>query len=152
MESLESKLCRLSQEQQREVEDFVDFLLQRQGEKSVPLIAPVISSEFPVAVAPPPLTVQESPPEPHEARIEVPVRRQDRQPVYAEEDPANTLIQKIAPEKEDSPASEYMDYGSFEQAPVAPPSPATEAVQRVKIKLSAKKAQDPTKNMLDWID
>src|SRR5512137_335470 len=58
MESLESKLDRLSPEQRKEVEDFVDFLLFRSG--NVP--APLTAGQTPVSfqnVAPPPLFVQE---------------------------------------------------------------------------------------------
>ncbi len=58
MESLESKLDRLSPEQRKEVEDFVDFLLSRSG--NVP--APPAAGQTPVSfqnVAPPPLFVQE---------------------------------------------------------------------------------------------
>src|SRR5512137_14976 len=58
MESLESKLDRLSPEQRKEVEDFVDFLLFRSGN----LPSPGAAGQPPVSfqnVAPPPLFVQE---------------------------------------------------------------------------------------------
>ncbi len=54
MESLESKLDRLTPDQRKEIEDFVDFLLYRSGNLPV---APV-TAQSPVSrqnVAPPPL-------------------------------------------------------------------------------------------------
>ncbi|OPY37024.1 MAG: hypothetical protein A4E35_01484 [Methanoregula sp. PtaU1.Bin051] len=154
MESLESKLCRLSQDQQREVEDFVDFLLQRQEKKPVPLIAPVKSSEFPVTFVPPPLPVDRPHDETPGAQLSGPAREQDRQPVTVDEYAPDPIIREIGPDQGDALASEYLDYGSFEHSsPAAPPlSPATEAVQRVRVRLSAKKTQDKAGDNLDWID
>ena len=43
MESLESKLDRLSPEQRKEVEDFVDFLLFRSGNLSSPVLRDSLS-------------------------------------------------------------------------------------------------------------
>jgi hypothetical protein len=56
-------------------------------------------------------------------------------------------MQEIA--VDDSLTGDYIDYGKYEPPP---PSPATEAVQRVKDKLSRKKENDPAKKMLEWID
>jgi hypothetical protein len=152
MVSLESKLGRLSQEQQQEVEDFVDFLLKRNGEKPVSWTAPLESSEIPAGFAPPPLTVQESSLKPLEEQIDSPAPGQDQQLVSAGEYQDPMLIQEIADDPGNASASEYLDYGIFEQPSAAPSSPATEAVQRVKGKLSAKKGKDPAGTMLDWID
>jgi len=41
-----------------------------------------------------------------------------------------------------------MDYGQFEQHP----SPATEAVQKVRRKIIAREEQDKTHHLLDWVD
>ncbi len=152
MESLDSKLCRLSPEQQREVEDFVDFLLQRPGTKPAEPARPAAVT-FPLAAAPPPLTVQEPAGE-LKVRIDNVIPGQTPQEHLREQDPATLPIQEIASEKEDIIASGYMDYGKFERAATPPPapSPATEAVQRVKIKLGGKKVHDPARNLLDWID
>jgi len=41
-----------------------------------------------------------------------------------------------------------MDYGQFEQAP----SPAAEAVKKVKQKISQREEQEKSHQLLDWID
>jgi hypothetical protein len=152
MESLESRLCRLSPEQQKEVEDFIDFLLQRQGERTESPPTPAAAAQPAAAIAPPPLTAQEPAREIPSAGINDLIRGQTAPVVQQNVDPATLLIQEIASEKEDILTADYMDYGKFEPAPAPPPSPATEAVQRVKIRLSGKKARDPANNVLEWIE
>jgi hypothetical protein len=146
MESLESKLDRLSPEQRREVEDFLDFLLQR---VKTPAALPLNHASAPpaLAVAPPPLTVQEPAPAPEPGKVYDLIRRQEPAPALPQEDPVTLLMQEIA--VDDSLTDDYMDYGKYEQPP---PSPATEAVQRVKEKLQQKKEAEPSKQLLDWID
>jgi hypothetical protein len=72
---------------------------------------------------------------------------QEQKAGMVEEDPVTLLMQEIA--VDDSLTGDYMDYGKYEPPP---PSPATEAVQRVKEKLSRKKGDDPANKMLEWID
>jgi len=146
MESLESKLDRLSPKQRREVEDFLDFLLQRV--KTLPALPPNHAPAPPaLAVAPPTLTVQEPAPAPEPAKVYDLIRRQEPATALPQEDPVTLLMQEIA--VDDSLADDYMDYGKYEQPP---PSPATEAVKRVKEKLQQKKEAEPSKQLLDWID
>ena len=101
MESLESKLGRLSPDQRREIEDFVDFLLSRAAvvPASVPVnqpIPPVMSS------APPVFTAQEL----------SPVRLPEEPPVPVDvNDPP--LIQEITAGGDDWVTRDYMDYGKF---------------------------------------
>ena len=56
-------------------------------------------------------------------------------------------MQEIA--LDDPRTNDYLDYGKYEQPP---PSLATEAVKRVKEKISRKKAHDTGNPILDWID
>jgi hypothetical protein len=147
MESLESKLDRLSPEQRKEVEDFVDFLFSRSGPVFAPLNIPVNSPPV-LNVTPPPL----SPPEPVPAGEPDPVGLPD---------PARTGIRALsADESASAPFHEinggfpeavsrdYMDYGQFEQHP----SPATEAVRKVKRKIIAREEQDKPRHIFDWVD
>ena len=43
---------------------------------------------------------------------------------------------------------DYMDYGQFD----SPPSPATEAVNKVKRKIIAREEQQKPHHLLDWVD
>jgi hypothetical protein len=156
MESLDRKLGRLSREQQRQVEDFVDFLLQRS--QTVPeegITSPMATLP---SVAPPAPPVQDSPGSYTIGRINDLIDTPDNQQVRPDIDPATLLIQEIASEKADIITSDYMDYGSFEPGvtsappPPSPSSPADEAVQRVKVRLTGKKNAGPAQDMLDWID
>ena len=146
MESLESKLDRLSPEQRREVEDFVDFLIQRSGTFAPASSVPPAASPPLITIAPPPIPLQElsSPaPEPAKARTRV----QESPDPAPQEDPGALLMQEIA--VDDPRANDYMDYGKYEPPP---PSLATEAVKRVKEKISRKKVHDTGSQILDWID
>jgi hypothetical protein len=158
MESLESKLDRLTPGERREVEDFVDFLIQR----AEGIRAPVpVASALPVMSAParsiaPPLITADPvvPDEPaaYPAPHEIPAAPELIQPAAAEpaSQPRAPLIREI--ETDDG----LLDYGRFEKAAAAakaplPPSPADAAIQKVKRKLIQK--SEPEKNqMLDWID
>jgi hypothetical protein len=148
MESLESKLDRLSPEQRKEVEDFVDFLLFRSG--NVP--APLAADQAPVSfqnVAPPPLFVQE----PAHLTESAPIGGNDSHPVKNSPKPFDgeeqvQPIQEIIIGGEDRITHDYMDYGQFEQKS----SPATIAVKNVKEKLQKQKEQEKPQVMLDWID
>jgi len=146
MESLERKLERLSPQQRRQVEDFADFLLQRQKESPSPSLNQAGTPLSPAAV-PPPLTVQEPLSAPEPVKVYDLLQGQEQNAGVIDEDPVTLLMQEIA--VDDSLADDYMDYGKYEPPP---PSPATDAVQRVKEKLSQKKENDPAKKMLEWID
>ena len=149
MESLESKLDRLSHDQRREVEAFVDFLLYRSGSPqgisspsssnlvavnspppAIPVMSPIILQETPVLVA-------------HEQDLRQPDSSLSRVP-----DEYSSPIQEITVEVEDRITRDYVDYGKFDQQP----SPATEAVRKVKSKLIQKSEQNKSHHLLEWID
>jgi len=65
-----------------------------------------------------------------------------------EEQPA--IIQEIVTPDDDPISRDYMDYGIFEQDQ---PSPAAQAVEKVKRKIIIQKdAQDKSRHILEWID
>ena len=147
MESLESRIERLTPEQRREVEDFVDFLLLKNNFRETPQTAspppPVMMSTPPVLAADPVSLLQHSP-----ARMQDLVVQEESDPPVANDDSAPTPIHEITAGGEDWITRDYMDYGRFEQAP----SPATEAVKNVKRKIIAREAKDKSGHMLDWVD
>jgi len=124
MESLESKIDRLSSEQRTEIEDFVDFLLSRSGPLSGHQA--VISPPSPVKnVAPPPLTMIEP-----VHSMESPASRpqeslQQGVPLQIAEEPAvHPVIREIHEGPGDMVSHDYLAYGQFECQP-SQPSPAT---------------------------
>jgi hypothetical protein len=148
MESLESKLDRLSPEQRKEIEDFVDFLLFRSGN----LPSPGAAGQPPVSfqnVAPPPLFVHE----PAHHTESVPVESNDSHAMknspkpFPDEEQVQP-VQEIIIGGEDRITHDYMDYGQFEKKS----SPATIAVKNVKEKLQKQKEQEKPRVILDWID
>lgn len=148
MESLESKLDRLSLEQRRKVEDFVDFLLYRAGspagESHPPTVNPLILTSAPSVIpVMAPIIIQETPQVVvHEQNI------QQTEPSFSGvSDEHYSPMQEITVEVDDPISRDYMDYGQFEQ-----PSPATEAVKKVKAKVIQKSEQDKSRHLLDWID
>jgi len=147
MESLESKLERLSPEQRKEVEEFADFLLYRSANShESPETAPV-PREF-RKIAPPPLTVQE----PVHPPDNIPITGDDAIP--AENSSGLVQTEQATPFHEISSAGDdritrdYMDYGQFEQNK----SPAIIAVKKVKEKLQKNDQQEKPRVSLDWID
>jgi hypothetical protein len=153
MDSLENKLERLTPGQRREVEDFVDFLFQQSGTSPASKI--LVQQALPpmLGVAPPAFTVQDSPMNPEAPRINVHdlIHAADlpaRPPVY---DVSSPPIQEITVSGEDLLTHDYMDYGQFDQSS-RQPSPATEAVKNVKMKMSRKDTEDRTSQLFDWID
>ncbi len=142
MESLESRMERLTMEQRREVEDFVDFLLLKNNfrESTSPATspspilksAPPVLSADPVPAIPAPLRMQD-----------LVIHEEPRLPAISPE-PAAPVIHEIVDTSEDS----YMDYGMFEQAA----TPATEAVRNVKRKIIAREAEEKSGHLLDWVD
>jgi len=148
MESLESKLDRLSLEQRKEVEDFMDFLMYRSGNShESPGTAPVTLELQ--RVAPPPLTL----PEPVQITENPLIKGYDSHqgensslPVKNEDQVKP--IQEIIVGGEDRIAREYMDYGQYEQQS----SPAIIAVKNVKEKLQKREEQEKPRVSLDWIN
>jgi len=145
MGSLESRLDRLSPEQRREVEDFVDFLIQRSGTFAPASPVPPAAPPPLITIAPPPIPLQEPSPAPEPAKIRT--RVQESPDPAPQENPGTLLMQEIA--LDDPRTNDYMDYGKYEQPP---PSLATEAVKRVKEKISRKKVHETGNQILDWID
>ena len=148
MESLESKLDRLSPEQRREVEDFVDFLLYRSGSpQGIPRTAmvnpPVFASVPPVIPVMAPMILQQTPP------VVVPEQnfRQEEPSSLRESKEYSSPIHEITVEVEDRISRDYLDYGQFEQQ-----SPAIEAAKKVKTRIIQKSDQDKSRHLLDWID
>lgn len=148
MESLESKLDRLSPEQREEVGDFVDFLLSRSGRVYIP--ADISCDPPPVLnMAPPPLTLME-PVHGEETRkvgLQDPACIDEWAVPAAREEAAPAPFQEIG-SGSNRTNHDYMDYGQFEHQP----SPATEAVKKVKRKIIAREGQEKPRHLLDWVD
>jgi hypothetical protein len=145
MESLESKLDRLSPEQRKEVEDFVEFLIFRSGIfQELPAASPVQPRIQDVA---PPLIIQE----PVHILENSPVKGCDTIPVENPSDSAlaerPTPFHEISAKGDDRISRDYMDYGQFDRSP----SPATTAVQKVKEKLQKREEDEKPRVSLDWI-
>ena len=148
MESLESKLDRLSPAQRRGVEDYVEFLLYRSG--SLQAISNPAGSPPPVLKGDPPL-----PPVMEILSAEDNPQVILHNPFHSEEviSPSSDLkeplspIREIATGRDDRAGRDYMDYGQFEQN-----SPAIIAVKKVKAKIIRKNGQDTSRHLLDWID
>jgi hypothetical protein len=148
MESLESKLDRLSPEHRKEVEEFVDFLMFRSG------ISPDSQRTSPVSpelkkVAPPPLTL----PEPLNV-TDTPPQKIDDLPsgentqIRVRSEEHISPLQEISVGNDDRITRDYMDYGQYEH----PSSPAINAVKNVKEKLKKQEEQEKPRVSLDWID
>jgi hypothetical protein len=148
MESLESKLDRLSSEQRKETEDFVDFLLSRSGQVAVPL-NPSRDSHPVLNVAPPPLNLIEPVPveETRPVRLQDLARTAEQAAPLAEDESAPAPFQEISGGS-DRITHDYMDYGQFEHQL----SPATEAVKKVKRKIIAREGEEKPRHLLDWVD
>ena len=149
MESLESKLDRLSPEQRQAVEAFVDFQLSRSG--SLQGVSGPAMTNPPVAKTVPPVIPVMTPiiPDASPAVVCEQTFRQPESSLTGMPEEPSPLIQEITVEVEDKISRDYMDYGQFEQQP----SPATEAVKKVKAKLIQKsEQQDRSSHLLDWID
>jgi len=148
MESLESKLDRLSPEQRKEVEEFVDFLMYRSGTSlGTPATAPV-SSDLKKA-APPPLTVPEpvhTSEKPQQKIGDFP--RIENSSLSSVNEEQVSLMQEITVGGDDRITRDYMDYGQYEHQS----SPAVIAVKNVKEKLKKQGEQDKPRVSLDWID
>jgi len=155
MDSLENKLDRLSPDQRREVEDFVDFLIQRA--EGIRVTVQVASHDAPSlykSIAPPLIAPDPVPPEdpaalPRPSEYAPPVAAV---PVNEAESPE--VIREIGAGAAKETPDGYLDYGMFEKTAPAPlpPSPADEAIKKVKRKLIQKSEQASKTQLLDWID
>ena len=147
MESLEGRIGRLTPEQRREVEDFIDFLLLKD---SVCQTRETRTPPPQVMMNTPPVLSADSSP----ALQQAPIRMQDlviREESYQRPIPPDPVIsppnQSTASE-DDWITHDYMDYGKFDPQS----SPATEAVKKVKRKIVAREAEDKSRHLLDWVD
>jgi len=146
MDLLLNKLERLTQEQRREVEDYVDFLIFRSDSRPDPA-RPVAPVPPVLMVSPPPLELAPGVPvPPAQPSLSFPFPDASASaPVPPE--PAPELVHEIAG-ADDYLTRDYMDLGQYEQ----PPSPATDAVKKVKRKLIQHEEQDKSHHVLEWID
>jgi hypothetical protein len=153
MDSLESRLERLTPGQRREVEDFIEFLLQQSGTSPAMKIPVPQVSPPPLNVAPPAFTLQEIPVNPDAPHINDPdLSGADGSPAtISVHEESRPLIAEITTSDEDLLTYDYMDYGQFDQSS-RQQSPADEAVRNVKVKMSRKDKEDSTHHLLDWID
>jgi hypothetical protein len=144
MESLESRIGRLTLEQQKEVEDFVDFLLLKNTIRQAPTFtAPAIV----MLNTPPVQSTEPSPLQPlPSVRMQDIVAREELHSPMTSVDPE--LIHEITVGGDDWVTRDYMDYGKFDLQD----SPATEAVKKVKQKIIARQEQETGKHLLDWVD
>lgn len=143
MEPFESRITRLTPDQRREVEDFIDFLIAKNEARPVPVLIPQPTV---LPNMPPVLTADPTP-----SSMIPPVRLQD--PVAHDEPPAiselaDTTVHEINIGGDDWVTRDYMDYGKFESES----SPATEAVKKVKHKIITRQAEDKSRHLLDWVD
>lgn len=143
MDLLLNKLERLTPEQRREVEDYVDFLLFRSDNRPDPA--------RPVAPVPPVLMATPPVPEPAPAAIPPPLQPAPAIPYHDEPPapaaPAPGAVYEIG--GDDWLTRDYMDLGQFEPSS----SPATEAVKKVKRKLVQREEQEKKGgHLLDWVD
>lgn len=150
MESLERKLERLSHEQRKETEDFVDFLLSRSGEAITPPNGsrdppPVLNIAPPLLSSIEPVHIMETQPD----RLQDLARTDDRTAALAtSNEAAPAPFHEIDGGIQDQASHDYMDYGQFAQQPSA----ATEAVKKVKRKIIAREEQEKPRHLLDWVD
>lgn len=145
MEPFESRFARLTPEQQKEVEDFADFLLLKNTLRQ----SPVVAQPPPVMLNTPPVMV----PDPGGAVPRVtgsspsPVNPVEVSAATSPSDTDDATIHEITVGNEDWISRDYMDYGKFESQP----SPATVAVRKVKQKIIAREEQDKSRHLLDWV-
>jgi hypothetical protein len=147
MESLESKLDRLSPEQRKEVEDFVEFLLSRSGLVFPPLNIPVNNPKV-LNVTPPPLSLSEPVHAGEPGPVRLPDLARTGTRAGSADESASAPFHEINGGLPEEVHRDYMDYGQFEQYP----SPATEAVRKVKRKIIEREEQDKPRHLFDWVD
>lgn len=145
MEPLETRIARLTAEQQQEVGDFVDFLLLKNN------VCQTRAASQPslIMVNTPPVMVPDPSPLPTHP-FPVAENREDtsRRSTLIDADPHPPLVHEIKHPEDEGIARDYMDYGSFEET--APP--AEERVRRVKQRTVIKKDAEGTRHLLEWVD
>ena len=148
MESLESRLDRLSPEQRKEVEDFVEFLLSRPEQGPVPEAA--AGNPQTTNIAPPLLTPVEPPGSPglRQARFRDTSRSGTADLPSGSDAPAPVPFHEIGGGIQDRLTGDYLDYEQFESGP----SPATQAVKKIRRKIVTREGQDKPHHLLDWVD
>lgn len=143
MESLENKIERLSLEQRQELEDFVDFLLQR-TDISVQTPLKPASPPITLPVAPPPLSVDESGSSKEKIKNYDLIHQQKVDSSSTTRQDKDSLVQEILDNGDDFLAEEYMDYGQFDKE-----TKITTHKKQIKKKPAiVEKASD----VLEWID
>jgi hypothetical protein len=148
MESLESKLDRLTSDQRKEVEDFVDFLISRSGNShessGASMVLPLSQN-----VAPPPLTLSEPVHVPENSPVKgYESLHEERSPLPIRNEEQSTPFKEIILSGDERITHGYLDYGEFEQHL----SPAMVAVKNVKEKLKKNEEHEKPRELLDWID
>ena len=143
MESLENKIQRLSIEQQKEVADFVDFLLQRM-DISVQTPLKSVSPQLTHTITPPPLSVDESGSSKEKIDNYDHIHQQKLDSTSTTQQDTDSLVQEISNNSDDFLAEEYMDYGQFDKD-----TKTTAHKKQIKKKSAiVEKASD----LLEWID
>lgn len=141
MESLESRMERLTPDQRMEVEDFVDFLLLknnfRQNPQAVTPTSPILMN------APPVLSAEPAPALPATQMQGPLIHEEPHLPESLDPEPAS--IREIADSCEDG----YMDYGRYEQAAAIPAAGPEKSVKR---KVIAREVEEKSRHLLDWVD
>jgi len=147
MESLESRMERLTTDQKKEVEDFVDFLLLknnfRQDYATNPPVSQAMMNTPPVLSADPASPVQQSP-----LRMQDLVIHEEPHLPVISPDSVPSPVHEITAGSDDRITHDYMDYGRFEEDF----SPAKEAVKNVKRKIITRETEDKSSHLLDWVD
>ncbi len=146
MESLESKLDRLTMEQRREIEDFVDFLLSRSG--PAPVLASPAAVMPPVLLAPAPAPVPGISPERVYPASFTEITGSTGDAAAGRDASGDAPYHEIDGGARDRITHDYFDYGQFDRES----PPAAEAVQKVKRRIIAREDGDKPHHLLDWVD
>lgn len=141
MESLESRMARLTSEQRVEVEDFVDFLLLKNNFRQNP---PAVPPPSPILMNAPPVLSADPVPSVPATQMEDKFSHEEPNLTAGSHDPEPSSIQEIVDTGEDG----YMDYGKFEQAAI----PAAGPEKSVKRKVIAREAEEKSPHVLEWVD
>ncbi|MDD5143260.1 hypothetical protein [Methanoregula sp.] len=141
MESLESRMERLTPAQRMEVEDFVDFLLLKNNFRQNP---PAVPSPAPILMNAPPVLSAEPVPAVPAMQMSPPLIHEEPHLTEGSYDPEPSSIQEIAGSCEDG----YMDYGMYEQAAI----PAAIPEKSTKRKVIAREAEEKSRHLLEWVD
>ncbi|MCK9580908.1 MAG: hypothetical protein M0Q92_10745 [Methanoregula sp.] len=146
MESLESRIARLTPEQQREVEDFVDFLLLKNNIRQ----APVSAMPSPALMAVPPVMIPEPVPAIPLNSVPAPsmpfISESPLIVINAESSPAP--IREIMVGGDDGITRDYLDYGEFDHDR----SPANRPAKKGRHGVIVRQTVEKSPHVLDWFD